>query len=58
MNRKSRAKPPSPFRYFNSSPEAITTDGLLSYKAATSELGNPARTTNIKRDLRIYEPIH
>ena len=23
MKRKSRAKPPSPFRYFNSSPEVI-----------------------------------
>ena len=23
MNRKSRAKPPSPFRFFNSSPEVI-----------------------------------
>ena len=23
MSRKSRAKPPSPFRYFNSSPEVI-----------------------------------
>ena len=23
MTRKSRAKPPSPFRYFNSSPEVI-----------------------------------
>ncbi|QKG72563.1 hypothetical protein [Erythrobacter mangrovi] len=35
-----KKKPVSPFRYFNSSPEAITTDGLRSYKAAMGELGS------------------
>ena len=32
-----------PFRYFNSSPEAIVTDGLTSYPAAMRELGNEQR---------------
>ena len=66
MSRKSRAKPPSPFRCFNSSPtkerdraaalkfmkkalirqgspDIITTDGLGSYKAVMSELGNSGK---------------
>ncbi|MXO59947.1 hypothetical protein GRI89_10390 [Altererythrobacter salegens] len=31
-------KPDGPFRYFNTSREAITTDGLGSYKVVMSEL--------------------
>ena len=34
------SKPAGPFRYLHSSPEAITTDGLRSYKVAMDELGN------------------
>ena len=40
MSRKSRAKLPSPFRYFHSAPEVIVTDGLKSYRAAMRDLGN------------------
>ena len=38
-----RTKPDNPFRYFHSSPEVITTDGLACYKAAMKVLGNTAK---------------
>ena len=36
-------KAAGPFRHFNSSPEAITTDGLRSYKAAMVDLGSAGK---------------
>ena len=39
----SRSNSANPFRYFHSSPEKITTDGLACYKAAMKVLGNTAK---------------
>ena len=39
MGRRSRAKPPTPFRYFNSSPEVIRLVAMINVKYPLS-LGN------------------
>ena len=42
-------QPKSPFRYFNSSPEVIVTDGLKSYPAALTEIGAIGKQVNGRR---------